>query len=517
MTEISQPDATLNILGATVPVGNTAQRCLITAQMGAAGSATAGNLYSDVQQTDISALFKLGTQIDNEFDAFRAINPITPIDVIPLDDPTGDPAVGTVLWAGAATEAGSYEMVIGDERRGKATITVASGDADTAVATAVAAAYATLTRCVCAVTVDGVTTEQNNLTCNNDGTEGNFIPLKLTGEVAGLTFVLTEMAAGTGVPVLTNVFDVVGQTRYQEVPLPGTFGTSELITFLDARWNVNNRVQDGTGYVTVSDSKANHLIALALLNSQAIDYQCAKQEIATDTYKGPEVTETLSGRSCMVAAIKALRLTFGADISAYVDAAGGPLDATGGPHAGSLPYFSTPLPIPVMPDTFGWTDLEVAELDAAGGYVIGNNTAGNSMLIGEVVTTYKTDNSGNPDPSFKYQNYVDTASQAREYMFNNIKSDCKQSRLTVGDLVPGHRINNENSIRGKFLRYFNILSGPGFVLTVAGEAARNFFIKNLTITLNPTTGLVTGSMKLPIVTQLRTIIVPIQIAFNVNG
>ncbi len=517
MTEVSQPDVTLNILGATVPVGNTAQRCLITAQMLAAGSATAGDLYSDVQQTDIEALFGLGTQIDNEFDAFRSINDITPIDVIPLDDPTGDAAIGTLTFAGAATEAGSYEMVVGDERRGKATITVSSGDADTVVATAFATAYALLTRCVAPATVNGGTPEQVDFTCRNDGTEGNFIPLKLTGEVAGLTTALTVMAAGTGVPTLTSVFDVVGQTRYQEVPLPGTYGTDELIAFLDARWNVNNRVQDGTGYVTVSDTKANHQTALGLLNSQSIDYQCAKQEVATDNYKGPEVTETLPGRSCMVAAIKALRLTDGADISAYVDAAGGPSDATGGAAAGSLPYFNTPLPIPVMPDTFGWTDLEVTELNTAGGYVIGNNTAGNSMLIGEVVTTYKTDIAGNPDLSFKYQNYADTISQVREYMFNNIKADCNQSRLTTGDLVPDRKINNVNSIRNKFTRYFGILSGPDFVLTVAGEAARNYFIKNLTITINATTGLVTGSMKVPIVTQLRTIVVPIEIAFNVNG
>lgn len=516
MTQIVQPSTTVNIIGANVAASNTAKRALIVGQMTAAGTATAGALNSAVDSDDVAGLFGAGSMIEDAFTAFREVNEITPIDVIALDDPAGTAAEGNILFDGTATAAGEFEIGIGSSRNGVATVTVDVGDDGDDVATAIAAAFATLTSCVCAVAVDGDTTDQVNITYNHVGVEGNYVPFYISGSVPGITYTLTAMTGGTGTPTLTTVFDVVGNRREHAVISPISYGVTYLTTFLDARWNVSNRVLDGVAFVTASDSKADHVSALGSINSQCICYGCEKEE-SRASYKGPAVFENLLARSAMVAALSTLRLTTNANIAAYVNAAGGPNDTIGGPAIASLPYFNSPLPLPVMEDAYGWTDTEIEEIVAAGGYVVGANTAGTDMILGEVTTTYKTDTGGNADTSFKYLCYRDTISEAREYMFNNFKADCAQARLTEGDLMPGRNMHNEASITGLAMQYYGVLSGPDYCLLQAGEDARNYFAQNLSVSLNMNTGMVTITMKAPIITQLRTIWANLQIAFSVNG
>ncbi|NIS23463.1 hypothetical protein GWN75_05955, partial [candidate division KSB1 bacterium] len=66
---------------------------------------------------------------------------------------------------------------------------------------------------------------------------------------------------------------------------------------------------------------------------------------------------------------------------------------------------------------------------------MGNNIAGNAVILSDAYTTYKTDAAGNPDPTFEFLNYVDTDSGVREYFYNNARADLAQSRLTDGDLA----------------------------------------------------------------------------------
>jgi hypothetical protein len=515
MTILSNPSVTVNKIGASVAAENAAQTILLVGQMTSAGTATADILYQDVSLTQIAAFAGAGSMMQDAYESLKQVNESTPIDCIFLDDPTGAPAVGTILWSGAATEAGSYEIGIGSSRNGVATVTVASGDGDDAVATAVTAAFAALTKCVCTVSTNA-TPEQNDITYNHDGTEGNFVPIYIKGVVGGLDYTLTGMASGTGVPTLTTTLDVIGEKRYQQIVQPGTYGVANLTTLLDARWNVTNKILDGVGIVCVADTSSNHTTALNLLNSESITYQCEDLETGA-SYKGPSIFENLFARSAWFAGLKALRLTDGSNITNYVNASGGANDAIGGAKIASLPYFNTPTPWPVMDQTFGFTDTQVEAIKTAGGWVAGNNTAGNTVVLGEVTTTYKTDAAAIADPSYKYLNNVEVHSQAAEYMFNNFKSDCAQSRLTSGDLYKNVNMHNEGSIRGLAVKYYNDLSGPEKLLFVAGEDARSFFLNNLTVVLDETTGTATLNMKVPIIVQLRTIIANLQIAFGTTG
>jgi phage tail sheath gpL-like len=517
MTKIGEPNTTFNISGANTSVENAAQRILLVVQKLAAGTATVGTLIKSVQQSQMRGLFGTGSGAVDAILATRELNPVTPIDVIVVADGAGAAAAaGAILFAGAATEAGSYEVGVASKRTGVATIGVSVGDTDETVAAAVVAAFSTLTDCVAAVTIDGVEAAQVNITANDAQEEGNFIPIYIKGEVEGLTYTLTGMTGGVGVPTMTNVFVPIAGQRYEGIAHPGTFGTDELVTLLASRWNVNNAVLDGRGAVCLADTKANHVTALNLLNEKQLIYQCEGLETETD-YDGPSIFETLFARSAQVLAVRALRLTDGENVSQFVNTAGGSDDGFGGPALASLPLMNTPMPWPVMEPGTGFGNTEVEEIKTAGGFVAGNNTAENGIVLGEVVTTYKTDAAGNPDKSFKYLNYVDTISAVRQYYFNNYKAVCSQTRLTDGDLVPNRNFQNKGSLTELAIQYYGDLSDPEYVLLVKSDPALAFFIENLKVTLDTLKGEVNIKMKAPIVTQLRTIIGDIQMAFNVKS
>jgi capsule polysaccharide export protein KpsE/RkpR len=74
-------------------------------------------------------------------------------------------------------------------------------------------------------------------------------------------------------------------------------------------------------------------------------------------------------------------------------------------------------------------------------------------------------------------------------------------------------VANELSIRAYCEQLYQDLSGDEFVLVQDGEAAFNFYKDNLDVELDLAEGLVTVTMFTPLVTQLRTILGTIKIAF----
>ena len=516
MTQVSQPDVTVNILAANTLVANTDQKVLFIGQQTAAATAVSGALETNIANDNSwDTLYGLDSMLAKMIRDARALNADVRFDAIGLDDAgAGVAATGTFTITGPATEDGSLDFIVGSKFNHAFTIPVTDTDTETSIAAALAAAITADTKCPCdAGAALGVVT----LTAVNKGTVGNTIGMKVEGVVAGVGVTVVGMAGGATDPTLTTVFDIIGDARYQTTIWPYDQDLTTLITFLDARFNVTNDVQDGMGVVSISDTAGNLNTTLLALNSQSVAIN-VDEEMSTGLFAGPALLEIGYSKSAQFGAIRSLRLQADTDISQFVITRNGARDSFGGPALASKPYFNTPFPrFPQVDVGDGFSRQEVETLHDNGGFVIGNNTAGNTSIAGEVVTTYKTDSAGNPDISFKYMNYVDTISNVREYYFNNLKARFAQSRLTEGDLIRGRDMANKELIESFCTQLYTELSGEDFVLTQAGEDALVFFNSKIVVTLDLATGTVTINMQVPIVTQLRTILATVQIAFSTNG
>lgn len=515
MTISLQPKTTVNIVGASIAVANTDQRVLFVGQKTASGSTPSGALVENILNNTEDALFGEDSMLAAMVRTAREQNPVTRFDAIALDDAGAATAAGgEIEFTGTATAAGTITVKVGSATDYVYQIAVAETDTADDIGAALEAAITATTK---APVTAANTTGAVALTAANAGTLGNTIGLAVTGAVAGITVGVTAMSGGATDPTFTGVFDVIGDNRYQGIVWPYFADTSEVRDLLDGRFNVDNKVLDGVAFTSSVDTLANHLSRLGALNSQCLVDFCDKLTSETH-FTGPAQLELPYIKASQFAAIRALRLTDGATIGQYVLSANGPLDAFGGPALASKPYFNTPFPdLPLTETGRGWTDQEIEQLFDAGGSVIGNNVAGNTVIAGEVVTTYKTDSAGNPDISFKFLNYVDTASNAREYFYNNLRARFAQSRLTEGDVRAGRDQVNALVIRAFCEKLYQDLSSTDFVLLEDGEDALTFFKQNLSVTIDKANGRATILMVAPLVTQLREILATLKIAFSTQG
>lgn len=510
---ISEPSVTITLTPANLSVSTGPQRVLVIGQM-KTGSATAGSLVQDLgNANEWDALFGSNSMLAGALRAFRKLNKVTAVDVIPLADAGGGvAATGTIVFTGPTTASGTLFVTVGSYQNNRYELDLVSGQSATAVGAALAALINADVNCpVTASASTGTVT----LTYDNAGVEGNYCNVRVEGAVTGLTFTVTGFASGATNPTLTNILALVSDTRYQTVVWPTSYATTEVLSnFLDLRFNVANDIQDGVCIQTQVDTKANLKTALLALNNKNL-VQLMSKVVNDAFWKGNGHQELPFVLAAEFAALRSLRLTAGANIASYVTTTTGTLDTIGGPALASLPYFNTPMPyISLIPVGKDFSQLEVDDLSSAGGTCIGNNRARTGVVLGDAITTYKTDAAGNVDVTFKYLNNVDTSSAVREYFFNNLKKQYAQTRLTGGDLVPNRAIANDKSISGYADQLYTELASTDFVLLQRGEEALQFFKNNKTVVLNLAAGSATMNMKTPIVTQLRQLIVPMQIAFS---
>lgn len=523
MTQIAQPTVSVNIVSAVTEVPNDEQRVLFVGQMTSAGSATDGSLITDIlDDNSWDGLFGPTSMLADMIRNARVLNKVSRFDAIPLDDAgSGTAATITMTVLGTSTSAGSFVISIGSKQNHTVSVAIDTALAPTAIALAmVAAINGDLTMPFTAASTLGVVT----LTADNKGTYGNEMGVEITGTVEGVTSVtLAAGVTGATDPTLTSVLDVIGDLRYQTIIWPYSAASpdqiSPLTTLLDARFNFDGDVLDGVGITAAVGSSATLETNYSSLNSQSlVIIGDSSSTLATSHLKVPSVFEIPAVKAAEIGAIRAIRRTEGASIARFLSGEAG-LDSFGSPALSSRPYFNTPLPtMSISTTTSGFSQIEVESLIDDGISVIGNNSTLTSVIMGETVTTYKTDAASNLDISFKFLNYVDTSSAVREYFTNNLKARFAQTRLTEGDLVPGRPMANAQLILSTLMEFYNTLSGPEFALTQAGETARNAFISNTTVSINLALGTVTILMgAVPLVTQLRTINATMTISFSAAG
>lgn len=512
---LANPNVTASLRAAGVTAGLTPEKLLIVAQM-TTGTATAGQLYENILNDGAEdALFGANAPVAHCVRRARRRNDVTQIDVIPLGAGT-TAATGQFAISGTATETETLKFYVGSKKFGEYKIAVTSGDTAATVATALAAAIQADTDALCSASASSGNV---TITCDTAGTFGNTIGLKTDGSVAGISVTVTGMASGAGDPSLTGVFDVIGNQRYQGYVWQFQEEIDTVKDFLDGRFNVANNILDGVAFVGKTDTQANHLTELNALNSKSLSYNVDKLISGTDGVH-PAVFDVPVLKVAEFAAIRALRRTDESVLGDLVISRS-QNDSFGGAHMNSKPYFNTPFPDLKTPDVGdSFTDTEIAQLLAAGGWVIDANRPFTSVIAGEVVTTYKTDAAGNPDPSFGYLNYVDTSSAAREYIVNNTRAKFPQYRATGGALIQNVDSANEASVAAYVTELNADLGALALVNTGVGSVEGKqvdydkAFADNLTVSLNPVTGKFTVSCTLYIVVQLRGVTYDLPVAFE---
>ena len=260
-TQIIQPEVTLTLVNADREVSNTAQKVLIVGQKVAGGSATEGDLHSNLASTGApeNALFGEASQLAAMIRAFKVVNPIVQVDAIALDDAAGTAGTKIItLVGGPTTEAGTLVVIAGSETLHRFEVAVADADAITEIGDAIAAAINADTKCpFTASNTAGTVT----LTADNKGTIGNHPGVECTGTIAGLTsHAVTVGVTGATDPTLTSIFDNA-TARYQGVVWPYGLGSAldTLLLFLDPRFNATNAVLDGVAFCGMIDTHANFL------------------------------------------------------------------------------------------------------------------------------------------------------------------------------------------------------------------------------------------------------------------
>lgn len=522
MAGATNPRINIQLLPADIVQAFEERKDLLVGQIETIQShAVSGQLYTNVQNLtddEIDYLFSPWSELTQRIDQYlKATNRIVRLDVIPIADPGGGSASGgTIEFSGTVDNDGIITLDFIDEYQFTATFNISSTDTIVDIAEAVSIAINAFDRCPAyAIYAPGSATV--GLASRNIGPIGGKYGVKLTSTISGLTINLTAFSAGSGIPTLTGIFDVIGDNdRYTGIGWPegwsGSTEIAELINFLEPRFNADNAIIDGVGFVGYTDTYANSKAYVEALNSKVLVVG-GNNYVNKPLYKGPAILKPADYTMSYFMGIRAKRLTTGASIANDIVATSGRLDNIGGPALASLPYFNTQDKLAIAGDPADLFKREdQIELAEAGFTVVTSNKG--LVNMGEVVTTYKTDTAGNANISFHYLNYVDTGSVCREILFNAAKARFSQTRLTTGTVEPGRNIADAGTIKAHYLAIYDLLAG--LTLVQKGTQAVSFVSQNTTVTIDLSNRTATLDGPLPIVTQLGVINYLLQFNFSLE-
>ena len=515
---INLPDVNVQLIAADAVNAFGTRRNIIFGQKLASGTAGDKELVQNVHTmtlTQIAGLFGTG-ELYWRIVAWRngvainAVRVVQPLDVIGANpNSLGATPTAVVSIAGTATAAGTIRISIVDELLFTVDVAVANAFTPTNTADAIVTAINALQNApFTASNSAGVVT----ISARDAGTIGNFYGLRVNANLTGQTASVTNWSGGANDPTLTDILDPIDGVRYTGASWPENWQSSLNIisTEFDTRFNSSAGIMDGVVFHGRSDTFAN-LLALGQSNNSQSLVIMGNNRLAS----GPAILQPADWAATYFMGVRDLRLTPNAGLGHAVITRRGPQDRFGGPHMASLPYFNTPLAnTPLTSPTNLFSTIEQRQLNDAGIATFGPNPAGNTMILGAVVTTNTTDAAGNPSNSFHFLNYVDTGTVSREIFQNTLRAAFAQTRLTEGDLLSGYSMENENSIRLQCAEINRFLAENA--LTERSLTNDQAFANNLTVTINKANRSVDIFGPIVIVTQLERISYGLQLAFTAD-
>lgn len=349
------------------------QKILAIGQRLTTGTVTAGVPTQIVSSAQAESAFGRGSMLAQMCATVLAANRFAELWAVALDDAVaGVAAAGDITFTGTATAAGTINVYIGGQR---VRVAVAVGDTAAEIATALTAAITADTSLPVTAAVDGVDTDQVDVTARHKGEAGNGIDLQLNytfGEAlpAGITAAITAMSAGAGNPDVTTAISAIGATQYNTVLLPYTDATSlaAIEDELGDRWE-GTAANDGHAYAAFKGTYAT-------------------TSTLGDSRNSPHVCIMGTGKS------PTLPWVFAANFGAVVATQNAPSNL--GRPLQTLALEEC-LP-PKNGEEFTPEEREQLLRDGIATYYVDD---GGLVRIERAVTTYKTNESGAPDPSYR--------------------------------------------------------------------------------------------------------------------
>ena len=507
------PLVTVNIARQQSLAPAVQHRALIIGQKLAAGTATSGALIENVQDDVLSnnAAFGARSILAEMVREWKKINKVTPVDVIPIDDNAGGTqATASFAFTGTATESGPIFFGVGSDSTYRFRVDVLTGETAATVAGKLQSAVALATTAPFTSALD---TADVDFTAANSGPGPNDWSLFVDGSVAGIAVAITGWTGGATGPVLSNTFVPIDSRRYQTIVWPSDFAAATLETELDARFNADNQNLQGVGIQTFVGTATEAIAAATALNSQSM-VLIASKTISKTELVGTAHREFPDVVSTRFAAIRALRLTTDASIAQIMTTVAA-LDQFGGRAIASLPYAnSVVLNMPIIRQVDQFTALELVSLRDGGVSAIAANENFSAVVCSEMVTTNTTNESAQPDTSFKFLSTIDTMAAIRDAFFQTFKLRYAQSRLTNGALISSRDMVNKPSFEATTEEIYQSLADDGLVQ--AGQEAIADFRLNRVVELSLAEGKITFACAPLLVTGLRVILATISVNFGDN-
>jgi len=515
----TRPKFTQTIIGETPVTVNSPQNILLIGSFLSSGTATANTLYPNLTDVNVvNALFGRKSMIATMYKRIRAINTKSRIDIIPVTEPTSgaSASTGTIEFSGTSTEEGTLKVVVGSAFNGTRDVFVPKGTTATALATLVESAYAgafidlpfSLSKSSATLT----------LTSTQLGTELNSTFLGVFGSVAGIGATITEVTGGAGNATVnsTTVSAIPDNVQYKYTLLHQGLDASLVRSLLESRFNAENIILDGYVIQPLVDTYANQITALSALNSRVLVHPCFGK-VSNTSGKGVAIRELPSLATADFVAINTLKLIQDAPIADYVPVSTINInDAYGGVALASLPFFNQQYPsLVAFPAGYEYTKLQIDALETAGGIVFQNTRDASRVTITRGVTTYKTNALGIPDDSFRSMNKIDQATEFRKLCNNRFYERFGAARLGGSTIRPSRAMVNVQSMRAFWLDVYIEASAEPFILTQEGDDERSFFLNNLNVTIDISTGIVRTTGQVPYVGQFNESLSTFAMAFNI--
>lgn len=522
MAVVNNPRVTVKLIPDTSVYGLMSRRLLIVGvtrndDLFEDGSKTAylslsnTTSYEQLSIKDVRSMIGEGETLQRFRMAQAVTQRIVPIDFLLVKNDAAEAAGKTINITGVPKISTTVSMFIFDKNKYSVSIDYTAGQTADELAVNLAEAFDRINDAPFSIAVSAST-----LTVKyKDGTCLDYIPIHIDCADRALKATFGSEKVLPTLPQ-NDLFDILSDIRFTGVLWPEYFESKKqvLINFLSARFNAENAVMDGRGYIGATGDLVGLQTLYNGINSQHIVVPCSPQ-LDRPTYHGCANFITNDMYCAFLAGAVALSQTEGADVTDLVSGADGLRDYTGGNHMASLPLHGMPVSeSTVTPARLYWMQSEQDILTEQGFSTWGVNSAGNTVVSGECRTMWKTDAGGNENDTWTQLEFVETSSVVRELTSSWLRISTAKQRMTEGELVTGLSMINEESLMEKYVVFYGEIADNGLV--ARGAEATKLLRANTRFTFIPGKTKISMTGRNTIVSHVGAVDYTLQITQNLS-